>query len=80
MSLAAVEMAPRCRRNTGFIDVRKRHAGHFVAEITAGGARVWLGTFYTKVVVAHAYDVAAWRFGRSRHEMNFSEVTSLTEA
>ncbi|KAK1609139.1 hypothetical protein QYE76_032812 [Lolium multiflorum] len=73
-------MAPRRRSNTGFINVHQRHEGHFAAEITAGGARVWLGTFYTKEAAARAYDVAAWRFGRSRHEMNFPEVRSLTEA
>ncbi|KAK1611653.1 hypothetical protein QYE76_035326 [Lolium multiflorum] len=64
-------MAPRRRSNTGFIGVRLRPAGHFAAEITAGGTRVWLGTFYTKEAAARAYDVAAWRFGRPRHEMNF---------
>ncbi|KAK1603598.1 hypothetical protein QYE76_016372 [Lolium multiflorum] len=66
-------MAPRRRSNTGFIGVRLRPAGHFAAEITAGGTRVWLGTFYTKEAAARAYDVAAWRFGRPRHEMNFPE-------
>ncbi|KAK1625943.1 hypothetical protein QYE76_000258 [Lolium multiflorum] len=66
-------MAPRRRSNTGFIGVRQRAAGHFASEITAGGVRVWLGTFYTKEAAARAYDVAAWRFGRSRHELNFPE-------
>ncbi|KAK1648097.1 hypothetical protein QYE76_065902 [Lolium multiflorum] len=66
-------MAPRRRSNTGFIGVRLRPAGHFATEITAGGARVWLGTFYTKKAAARAYDVAAWRFGRPRHKMNFPE-------
>ncbi|KAK1699128.1 hypothetical protein QYE76_015825 [Lolium multiflorum] len=66
-------MAPRRRSNTGFIGVRQRAAGHFASEITAGGVRVWLGTFYTKEAAARAYDVAAWRFGRPRHELNFPE-------
>ncbi|KAK1682898.1 hypothetical protein QYE76_043746 [Lolium multiflorum] len=73
-------MAPCHRSNTGFIGVRKRPAGHFAAEITAGGARMWLDTFYTKEAVARAYDVAAWRFGQPRNEMNFPELRSLTEA
>jgi hypothetical protein len=73
-------MNPRRRSNTGFTGVRKKHAGHFVAEITAGGSRVWLDTFYTKQTTARAYDVAAWRFGRPRHETNFLEVMSLTES
>jgi hypothetical protein len=29
---------------------------------------------------ARAYDTAAWRVGRSRREMNFSETESLAEA
>ncbi|KAK1612850.1 hypothetical protein QYE76_036523 [Lolium multiflorum] len=63
-------MAPRRRNNTGFIGVRLRLAGHFAAEITAGGTRVWLGTFYTKEAAARAYDVAAWRFGAApRNEL-----------
>jgi hypothetical protein len=73
-------MSPHRRSNTGFTGVLQRPTSHFAAEITAGSARVWLGTFYTKEAVARAYDVAAWMFGRPRHEMNFPEVTSLTEA
>ncbi|KAK1669129.1 hypothetical protein QYE76_057288 [Lolium multiflorum] len=73
-------MAPRRRSNTGFIGVRLRPAGHFAAEITAGGTRVWLGTFYTKEAAARAYDVAAWRFGRPRHEMNFPKPWIATGA
>jgi hypothetical protein len=80
LSSAAVEMAPRRRRNTGFIDVRLRPGDHFAAEITAAGVRVWLSTFNTKQEVARAYDTAAWRFARPRHHMNFPEVRSLTEA
>ncbi|KAK1632047.1 hypothetical protein QYE76_006362 [Lolium multiflorum] len=45
-------MAPRRRSNTGFIGVRQRAAGHFASEISAGGVRVWLGTFYTKEAAA----------------------------
>ncbi|KAK1603194.1 hypothetical protein QYE76_016564 [Lolium multiflorum] len=45
-------MAPRRRSNMGFIGVRPRAAGHFASEISAGGVRVWLGTFYTKEAAA----------------------------
>jgi hypothetical protein len=55
---------------TGFLGVRKRPTG----------ACVWLVTFYMKDVAASAYDIAAWRFGRPRHETNFPEVRSLTES
>jgi hypothetical protein len=41
-------MAPRHRSNTGFTGIRQRAAGHFAAEFTAGGVRMWLDTFYTK--------------------------------
>ncbi|KAK1605054.1 hypothetical protein QYE76_028727 [Lolium multiflorum] len=57
-------MAPRRRSNTGFIGVLQRATGHFASEITTGGVRVWLGTFYMKEAAARAYDVAAWRSGR----------------
>ncbi|XP_051229946.1 ethylene-responsive transcription factor RAP2-6-like [Lolium perenne] len=73
-------MAPRRHSNTGFLGVRKRPAGHFAAEITVGGVHVWICTFYTKEAAARADDVVAWRFARSRNEMNFPEVRSLTEA
>jgi hypothetical protein len=73
-------MAPCRRNNTGFIGIRKQPAGHFTAEITASGVRVWLGTFYTKEAASLTYDDAAWRFAWSHNEMNFPEVRSLMEA
>ncbi|KAK1647504.1 hypothetical protein QYE76_065309 [Lolium multiflorum] len=44
-------MAPRRRSNTGFIGVACG-LRDISAEITAGGTRVWLGTFYTKEAAA----------------------------
>ncbi|KAK1645872.1 hypothetical protein QYE76_063677 [Lolium multiflorum] len=72
-------MAPRRRSNTGFIGVRLRPAGHFAAEITAGGTRVWLGTFYTKEAAARAYDVAAWRVKRDRPGQRRIDTTEADE-
>ncbi|KAK1620755.1 hypothetical protein QYE76_026272 [Lolium multiflorum] len=72
-------MAPRLHSNTGFTGVRQRAAGHFTAEITAGGVRVWLGTFYTKEAAARAYDVCglegeAQRFRDGQQRIDTTEV------
>ncbi|XP_051222254.1 ethylene-responsive transcription factor ERF071-like [Lolium perenne] len=77
-------MSPRRRANlssTGFDRVRLwPGGGHFGADITAAGERVWLGTFDTKDKAARLYDVAAWRFGRPRRNMNFPEIGSREQA
>jgi hypothetical protein len=80
---AAVEISPRRRANhgsTGFVYVHLRPRGHFAAKIFAAGVRVWLCNFNTREEAACAYDAAAWRFARPRHQMNFPEVGSLAEA
>jgi hypothetical protein len=64
----------------GFVRVRALPRGHFAAEISAAGERVWLITFNTKEEAARRYDVDAWRFGRPCRNMNFPEIMSLVEA
>jgi hypothetical protein len=51
-----------------------------VAELTAGGERVWLGTFNSPEEVARAYDAACWRFGRVPEWLNFPEITTQAKA
>ena len=39
-----------------------------------------MGTFETPELAAHTFDVAAWRFGRPRDELNFPEIRDLKKA
>jgi hypothetical protein len=54
--------------------------GTFYAELRAGGYRLTLSTYTTAELAACAYDMAAWRFRRPPHNMNFSDVESLEKA
>ena len=73
-------MPPRFNQSSPrYVGVRQRGA-RYAAEISGAGQRLWLGTFDTAEAAARAYDLAAWRFGRPRHNMNFTEVRSLAEA
>lgn len=73
-------MAPRVRSSTGFRGVRLRLSGRWSAEITQNSVRWWMGTFDAPELAAGAFDVAVWRFGRPRAELNFPDVRSLQEA
>ena len=59
----------------GFRGVRLRSSGCYVADITTGGHRVWLGTFDSADLAARAYDAASWRFARPRSELIFPNLT-----
>jgi hypothetical protein len=62
--------------STGFFGVHARPYDTFAIEITVGGTRVWLGTFNTANEAIHAFETAAWRFGRGRATLNFPEIQS----
>nr|XP_051217068.1 ethylene-responsive transcription factor ERF073-like [Lolium perenne] len=66
-------MPPRRRPPPGYHGVRARPSGRFNAEIRSGEERIRLGTFDTAHEAARAYDVVAWRLGRSRRTMNFHD-------
>jgi hypothetical protein len=73
-------MPPR-RRPPSYHGVRERSDGTFMAVITcANNERVCLGRFWHAYLAARAYDVAAWRLGRPRAEMNNRHCRSLEEA
>ncbi|KAI4994679.1 hypothetical protein ZWY2020_034320 [Hordeum vulgare] len=69
---------PRCK--TGFFGVRAEPSDNFGVKFTHVGRRFWLGTYSTTDIVVRAYDVAAWRAGRPKKDLNFSEVESRTNA
>ncbi|XP_020168575.1 uncharacterized protein [Aegilops tauschii subsp. strangulata] len=73
-------MPPRRRGASGYLGVRQRPNGGFYSEIRSGQLRLGLGTFETAHEAARAYDVAAWRLGRPRPQMNFDDVHTLQQA
>src|ERR1043165_8508189 len=77
--LATATMPPR-RRPPSYRGVRRRSDGTFMAVITCANERVCLGRLWHEYLAAHAYDVAAWRLGRPRAEMNDRTLRSLEEA
>ncbi|KAE8791999.1 putative AP2 protein [Hordeum vulgare] len=67
-------MPLRRRGSSGYGGIRKRPSGVYYAEIRSGDVRLGLSTFETSHEVARAYDVAAWRLGRPRVQINFHDV------
>ncbi|XP_051201782.1 ethylene-responsive transcription factor RAP2-3-like [Lolium perenne] len=74
------KMPLRRRSTSGYHGVRARPSGRFYAEIRSGDERIRLGTFDTAHEAALAYDVVAWRLGRSRRTMNFHDVWTREQA
>ncbi|KAK8717122.1 hypothetical protein V6N13_044403 [Hibiscus sabdariffa] len=85
MKEAAAATAPggeRRRRRKGFVGVRQRPSGRWVAEIkdTIQKVRVWLGTYNTAEEAAMAYDEAACLLRGPNTKTNFSPSTSPNSA
>ncbi|KAE8774533.1 Protein TRANSPARENT TESTA 12 [Hordeum vulgare] len=66
--------------SSGYRGVRVRHSGVYYVEIRSDDVHLGLGTFDTSHEAARAYDVAAWRLGRPRAQMNFHDVYTRKEA
>ncbi|KAK8607166.1 hypothetical protein V6N13_052910 [Hibiscus sabdariffa] len=80
---AAVEGgARRRRRRRGFLGVRQRPSGRWVAEIkdTIQKVRVWLGTYDTAEEAAMAYDEAACLLRGPNTKTNFSPCSNPNPA
>ena len=75
----AFALPPKSKSKTGFFGVRKKLSGDFGAEFQCDGYRYWIGMFESVDMAAHVYDIAAWRFGRPRHVMNFPEIETQVD-
>lgn len=66
----------RNNNNNGYVGVRQRPSGRWVAEIkdTTQKIRVWLGTFETAEEAARAYDEAACLLRGSNTRTNFNTI------
>ncbi|XBH98629.1 hypothetical protein VPH35_128115 [Triticum aestivum] len=75
-------MAPRetQKGKSGFFGVREKPSGKFGVEFSDAGQRWWLGTYPTVDDVARAYDVAVWRAGWPKTDLNFPEIESQAVA
>ncbi|KAE8817315.1 putative AP2 protein [Hordeum vulgare] len=73
-------MPPRRRSASGYRGVRGHPIGGFYAEIRSGDLRLSLDTYDTAHEAARAFDAAAWRLGRPRHQINFQDVHTLQQA
>nr|XP_040253607.1 ethylene-responsive transcription factor RAP2-3-like [Aegilops tauschii subsp. strangulata] len=71
-------MAPKKtpKGKSGFFGMRAKPSGTFGLEFSDAGQRWWLGTYPTADEAACAYDVAVWRAGRPKTDLNFLEVES----
>jgi hypothetical protein len=60
--------------------VRSKPSGNIGVKFQCYGHHYWHDTYRTADEAARAYDVVAWRFGRSRHELSFSEIDTRENA
>ncbi|XP_020160400.1 uncharacterized protein [Aegilops tauschii subsp. strangulata] len=74
-------MAPKSTKGqSGYYGVRPRRFSRFGVVFQCDGRQYWVGTFETADMAVHAYDIATWRLGQPRHELNFLEIESLADA
>ncbi|XP_020196679.1 uncharacterized protein [Aegilops tauschii subsp. strangulata] len=70
----------RPRSSSGYRGVGLRPSCVYYAEINYGDTSSRLGTFDTAHEATRVYDAAAWRLGRPRSQMNFSDVRTCEQA
>ncbi|KAE8691569.1 SNF1 kinase [Hibiscus syriacus] len=77
-AVAATASGGERRRRKGFLGVRQRPSGRWVAEIkdTIQKVRVWLGTYNTAEEAAMAYDEAACLLRGPNTKTNFSSCSN----
>ncbi|KAI4984940.1 hypothetical protein ZWY2020_017570 [Hordeum vulgare] len=68
------------KSKTGFFGVRSKPSDNFSTLFSDDRRRFWLDTYPIADEVARAYDVAAWRAGRPRTELNFLEIRTRADA
>jgi hypothetical protein len=67
-------MPPHRRSSSGYPAVRARSNETLYAEIRSGEEHIGIDTYDTAHEVARAYNAVAWRLGRPRRSMNFSDI------
>ncbi|XP_020147649.1 uncharacterized protein [Aegilops tauschii subsp. strangulata] len=75
-------MAPKKtpKGKSGFFGVRAKPFRKFGVEFSDAGRRWWLDTYPTADDAARAYDMAVWRAGRPKTDLNFPEIESQAVA
>nr|XP_020172694.1 ethylene-responsive transcription factor ERF109-like [Aegilops tauschii subsp. strangulata] len=64
----------------GFFGVRVKPSGNFGVEFYNAERCWWLGTYPTADKVARAYDVAVWRVGWPKTDLNFPAIETWAVA
>ncbi|KAE8771814.1 putative AP2 protein [Hordeum vulgare] len=65
----------KTKASSGYKGARVRPSGRWSAELQHERVCYYLGTFDTVDLAARAYDVARWRLGIPREEINFPDIT-----
>ncbi|KAI4973569.1 hypothetical protein ZWY2020_041350 [Hordeum vulgare] len=74
---SAMASPKKMKARFGYKGVRVRPSGRWSTELQHESVRYYLGAFNTADLAARAYDIAGWRLGVPREELNFPDITSL---
>ena len=75
-------MAPKKtpKGKSGFFGMRAKPSGNFGLEFSDAGRHWWLGTYPTADEAMRAYNVAVWRAGLPKMNLNFPEIETRAVA